>query len=207
MLVGALREVSLGPRSKVLDLCAGSGLLALTAAAAGAGKVVAVDVSRGAMLSTWLNARLNGLSVEARRGDLFSPVDGERFDLIVSNPPYLPGPAEELPRQGRSRAWEAGPQGRAVVDRICAEAACHLAPGGVLLLVHSSVCGERVTVEALRSRGLLTHVVDRRRGPLGPRLRARAGWLREHGLLLAGDCEELLIFRAQRPAVALSSPP
>ena len=142
----------------------------------------------------------HGVTVRAVRGNLFAPVRGARFDLIVSNPPYLPSPDGELPRQGRSRAWEAGPSGRAFIDRICAEAPAHLDPGGTLLIVHSSVCGERETVATLTAHGLQTNVVARSRGPLGPRLRSRAVWLRERGLLIGDGLEEMLVIRAQRPS-------
>lgn len=205
MLADAVRSEPLGAQTKVLDLCTGSGLLAVVAATGGAGKVVAVDVSRRAVFSTRLNASLNGVTVHARRGDLFSAVDGERFDLVVSNPPYLPSPREELPRSGLSRAWEGGARGRAIIDRICATAPEHLRPAGTLLLAHSSVCGEEATLSAMRSSGLEAAVLVRRRGSLGPRLRGRAEWLREQGMLLEGDSEELLIFRAQQQPSALSS--
>jgi release factor glutamine methyltransferase len=161
--------------------------------------VVAVDVSRRAVLSTRINAKLNGVTVRAVRGDLFDPLHGARFDLIVSNPPYLPSPHAELPRHRASRAWEAGSLGRAFIDRICTEAPAHLNPNGILLLVHSSVCGERKTLAALSERGLRTTVLVRRRGPLGPRLRSRAGWLRERGLLTPDGFEDILVIRAERP--------
>jgi release factor glutamine methyltransferase len=118
--------------------------------------------------------------------------------VIVSNPPYLPHPDEELPDRGLRRAVDAGPRGRAFLDRICAEVGAYLTPGGILLLVHSTVCGERETLDALASRGLEAEVVFRHRGPLGPRLRARVDWLRAEGMLLPGDQEEVIIVRAVR---------
>ena len=93
------------PGFSVLDLCAGSGAVAVAAALAGAGEVTAVDVSRRSALAVRLNAALNGVRVRALQGDLFEPVAGRRFDLIVSNPPYLPG---ALPERGAARAWEGG---------------------------------------------------------------------------------------------------
>jgi release factor glutamine methyltransferase len=114
----------------------------------------------------------------------------------VSNPPYLPHPDQKLPQRGLRRAIDAGPRGRAFIDRICAEVGEHLTPGGVLLLVHSSVCGEAETVEALSERGLETEVVYRHRGPLGPILQSRVDWLRAEGMLLPGDEEDVLVFRA-----------
>ncbi|MBV8997877.1 MAG: methyltransferase, partial [Solirubrobacterales bacterium] len=113
--------------------------------------------------------------------------------------PYLPDPDGDLPNRGLERAWNAGARGREFVDRICAEAGEHLHPGGALLLIHSSVCGEQETLEALDAGGLESSVIFRHRGPLGPRLAARADWLRASGLLLDHDQEEVIIFRAAAP--------
>jgi release factor glutamine methyltransferase len=191
------REIRRG--AEVADICTGSGILAVAAARAGA-RVTAVDVSRRAVLSARINARLNGVSVRAVRGDLLAPLAGERFDVIVSNPPYVPTPTDTTPT-GAARAWEAGRDGRRLLDRICEHAPRHLRPGGVLLLVHSSVCGERLTVERLRRQELHTDVVARRRGRLGPLLSRRAGELERAGLLEPGEREEeLLVVRGRRPA-------
>ena len=195
MLADQLRRERLGPGVSVLDLCTGSGHLALIAASAGA-SAVGIDVSRRAMLAVRLNALLNGVRVTALRGDLFGPVAGRRFDVIVSNPPYLPHPDEELPHRGLARAVDAGPRGRAFIGRICTQVGEHLTPGGVLLLVHSSVCGERETLEALSARGLESEVVYRHRGPLGPILNARVDYLRSQDMLLPGDQEDVIIVRA-----------
>ena len=195
MLADQLRRERLGPGVTVLDLGTGSGHLAVVAALAGA-SAVAIDVSRRAMLSVHLNALLNGVRVTALRGDLFAPVAGRRFDVIVSNPPYLPHPDEQLPQRGIARAIDAGPRGRAFLDRICAQVGEHLTPGGVLLLVHSSVCGERETLEALSARGLAAEVAYRHRGPLGPILQSRVDWLRAQGMLLPGDQEDVIVVRA-----------
>jgi release factor glutamine methyltransferase len=178
------------PGSRVLDVCTGSGALAVTAARGGA-QVDAVDMSRRAVITTRINARLNGVGVQAHRGDLFGPVEGSKFDLIVSNPPYLPG-ASELPRHGASRAWEGGATGRLLIDRIAAEAPRHLRPGGRLLMVHSSVCGTGETLEALRAGGLQADVLERRRGPFGALLEARAESLEAAGVITPGHREEEL---------------
>ncbi|MDQ6816518.1 MAG: methyltransferase, partial [Actinomycetota bacterium] len=129
--------------------------------------------------------------------DLLSAVPGERFDLIVSNPPYVPGSG--IPERGRSRAWEGGPDGRAVIDRICAFAPGHLTPGGVLLLVHSSVCSVPETVQQLARQGFEARIVASEHGPLGPILSARADWLAVQGLLPDGNSEEIAVIRAQMP--------
>jgi release factor glutamine methyltransferase len=196
-LLADLVAEHVAPRASVLDVCTGSGVLAIAAARAGAGEVVAVDVSRRSAATAWINARLNGVRVAARVGDLFDAVAGRRFDLVVSNPPYVPSTSEGPPEAGPERAWEGGRDGRAVLDRICRVAAEHLADGGTVLTVHSSVNGVERTLGGLRRSGLHADVVVRRAGPLGPLLAGRAAWLRDRGLL-AGDEEEIVIVRGVR---------
>lgn len=206
MLARAVGQEGLGGEDRVLDLCTGSGVVAVAAALAGAGDVTAVDVSRRAVVTAALNARRNGVRVKAVRGDLFSAAGGRRFDVITANPPYLPSASPSLPRRGRERAWEAGPAGRAVLDRICREAPAHLRPGGRLLLVHSSVCGIDETLRALGAGGLEADVIERRTGPLGPLLRERAPMLEQRGLLEPGTREEeVVIVRAQAAAKGTAS--
>jgi release factor glutamine methyltransferase len=184
----------------VLDVCTGTGALAVAAALAGARAVTAVDVSRRAVLTARLNARLNRVRVEALRGDLLAAVPGRRFDVIVSNPPYLPGD-EELPRaSGPARHTEAGASGRVLLDRLIDAAPGHLALGGVLLVTHSSVNGEQATLDRMRAAGLEPAVTERRTGPLGPLLAARAPRLEDKGLLARGAREEevLVVAGARR---------
>jgi release factor glutamine methyltransferase len=176
--------------------------LAIAAAREGAARVTAVDISRRALAAIRLNSWINHVRVEALRGDLFEPVGGRRFDLILSNPPYLPGEVSTLPERGPARAWEGGRSGRVFIERIARRAHRHLTPDGVLLIVCSSVCGERAVLDELRRGGLRPDVVVRSRGPLGPRLSARADWLRRQGLLLEGDEEEILVVRARGASVA-----
>ena len=197
LLADCLRR-ELSPGARVADICTGSGVLAVTAALHGAGAVSATDCSRRAVWSARLNARLNGVVVGAVRGDLLKPVGGRQFDLIVSNPPYVPAENDDLPSRGAARAWDAGRNGRALIDRLCDEAPAHLRPGGTLLLVHSSVCDERSTLERLQSHGLATQVMARRRGVFGPILAARAPALQERDLLPPGEVEEIVVIRARR---------
>jgi len=186
----------------VLELGTGSGAIAVSAARAGARSVTAVDVSRRALLCAWVNARLNGTTVQPRRGDLFAPVRDRRFDFVVSNPPYLPAPDApddgELPARGAARAWEGGADGRRILERICEQVADHLRPGGTVLLMQSSVNGLERTLEALEAGGLRADVAARRRGPLGPILASRADSLRERGLIGERDEEELYVVRGRR---------
>jgi release factor glutamine methyltransferase len=187
------------PGATVLELCTGSGAIALEAAAAGA-EVTAVDVSRRAVATVRLNARLRGLHVRALRGSLFGPVAGQRFDLVATNPPYVPAPADTLPTSGPERAWDAGRDGRALLDPICDAAAHHLRPGGAILIVHSSLCGTDETVARLERGGLAADVPVRERGPLGPLMLARVEQLEASGALRPGEREEeIVIVRGRAP--------
>ena len=193
LLVDAIREQDLAREASVLDVFTGSGVIAVAAALAGARDVTAVDISRRAVLTTRVNARLNGVRVRALRGDLFAPVAEQRFDLIVANPPYVPGKPEELPARGVARAWEAGRDGRALLDRFCPGVPAHLGPGGRVLIVQSSLSGEDETLAALAEAGLAAEVLVRRRGGLGPIVSARAEELEARGVLRPGEREEDLL--------------
>lgn len=185
----------------VLDLCCGSGIIGIAAARAGADPVTAVDISRRAVLTARINARRNGVRVRGVRGRLFDAVPEERFDFIVSNPPYVPAPDGGIPERGPQRAWDAGPDGRVLLDEICARAPRHLRPGGAILLVHSSLIGVEPTLEALRAGGLDATVPERHEGRLGPLMSERAELLRERGLLDSEQqSEEIVVIRASSPA-------
>ena len=83
-LADLVAEIAPGGRT-ALDLGTGSGLLAATLARLGM-NVVATDISEAAVASATMNCR--GLDVDVRRGDMFDPVEGETFDLVIVNPPY-----------------------------------------------------------------------------------------------------------------------
>jgi release factor glutamine methyltransferase len=202
MLARVLREEVIGSRSSVLDVCTGSGALAVCAAKRGAGAVTAVDVSRRAVMTARINARLNGVRVRALRSDLFSALGDARFDVIVSNPPYVPADSDEPPASGPERAWDAGRDGRLILDRLLAEAPAHLRPGGVLLIVHSEVCGFDRTASAMEAAGLKADVALRQRGPLGPLMSARVRQLEERTLLPRGRREEDVMVLRGRAAVS-----
>jgi release factor glutamine methyltransferase len=195
-----MRREGLARDRRVLDVFTGSGALAIAAANAGAAEVSAIDLSRRAALNARLNSVLNRARVRVLRGDLFEPVRGERFDLILANPPYLPGESDRLPKSGAARAWEGGADGRLLVDRLCREAPAHLRPGGTLLMTHSEFTGVEETQRALAGAGLYPEVAAREKGPLGPLMAARADLLERRGLLAPGAREEeILVFRAAAP--------
>lgn len=177
----------------VLDLGTGSGAVAIAAAQCGAGSVTAVDLSWRSVVAARVNAARHGVHVEVHHGDLFAPVAGRRFDVIVSNPPYVPAPTAVLPRHRRARCWDAGIDGRAVLDRICTGASGVLSDDGRILLVHSALCGTHATVDALAGAGFVPSVLARVTIPFGPVLRSRAELLERRGLIEPGHREEELV--------------
>ena len=181
----------------VLDIGCGTGALSVAAARLRPSSITAVDVSRRAVLAAWLNLRLRGAPAEVLLGDAFEAVAGRTFDLVLSNPPYVPGVA--TPPRGRDRAWDAGVDGRAILDRLCANLPLLLAPGGTALIVHSHLSDEDRTLRQLRGGGLKAAVVGRAEVPYGPVLRARRRTLAELGLVgHDDDTEELVVIRGDR---------
>lgn len=201
LLADTMHDLGLALGSTVLDVCTGTGALAVAAVRAGAAKVTAVDLSVRSAANAWLNARRHGVPVRVLRGDLFGPLDAEDdFDLVVSNPPYVPSRSGRLPRHTVSRCWDGGPDGRLLLDRICTESFGRLRPGGSLLMVQSTVAGDVRSVLGLRESGFDVEVVRRESEPFGPVMRSRARELHSRGLIAQGQShEELVVIRATKP--------
>ena len=148
---------------RVLELGTGCGLLAILAARAGA-RIVATDISLIALACAKENAAAHCVAdlIDFRLGNLFEPVDGERFDLVIFNPPYLPIRDDEAIGTDLDLAWEAGPEGRAVIDPFLEGLSSHLEEDGRALFVQSSLSNIAKTLVALRTRGFKAEVVSRK---------------------------------------------
>lgn len=203
LLSRALRELPGLRGGRVLEVCAGTGVLTLAAAKAGATSVTAVDLSRNALMSTWLNCRLRGVSVQLLHGDFATALSLPRFDVVLANPPYVP--AERDRGGGPALAWDAGPNGRSVLDRLCATLPDLLTDRGVGLIVHSAISDPDRSLAQLRAGGVGAQVVAAGTVPFGPVLRARARWLAARGLIAPEQNDErLVVIRVDRtscPAV------
>jgi release factor glutamine methyltransferase len=127
---------------QVMDVGTGSGCIAIAIAHSHqTAKVTASDVSGEALEVAQRNAARHGVGEKIRfvQGDLLKPLNGEKFDLIVSNPPYVSQPEyEELAPHVRNfeprLALDGGADGFSIYDRLIPESAHHLAAGGLLLL-------------------------------------------------------------------------
>ena len=143
------------PKTAVLDLCAGSGAIGLSIATLVPGaSVTLADLSADALEVARKNAKLLNVDAEFRLGDLFQAVEWRKFDLIVSNPPYIPSDElEKLQREVRfepAMALDGGADGLDFYRRIAEEAGKHLNPGGSIYLEVGA--GEaQATLELLRN--------------------------------------------------------
>jgi release factor glutamine methyltransferase len=144
----ALQVLSRAKASSVLDLGTGSGAVALAIASERQlAAVTAVDVSAAALEVALRNSRNLGLSrIDWRLGSWFAPVAGERFDVILANPPYVAAadPALQKLNAEPTLALCPGPTGLEALSAITASAAAHLHDGGRLILEHGSEQGPAV---------------------------------------------------------------
>ena len=193
------------PGDRVVDPFTGSGILALTAARAGASEVWAIDVSRRAVAAARINARLNGLDVVARRGSLFEPTGDRRFDLVVANPPYVPS-VDDAEGRGPARAWEAGPDGRLHLDRLLLALPGRLRPGGRVMIVQSSLSDVDRTTAMLEDAGLEATTVASETAPLGPITAPRAEELERRGVLSPGQRTEDTVVICGAPGTRTAKP-
>lgn len=127
--------------ARVLDLCTGSGCLAILAAHAyGEAEVDAVDISEDALEVARRNVADHDVAgrVSLHRGDLFAPLAGQRYDLIIANPPYVAeAELEAFPAEYAAEprlAHAGGADGLDIARRILAQAAGYLTPAGVLVM-------------------------------------------------------------------------
>jgi len=139
---------------RALDMGTGSGVGAIFAARSGY-QVVAVDINPEAVRCARVNVLMNGLEdrVQVRLGDLFAPVAGETFDLILFNPPYFRGTPKDL----LDLAWRSVD----VLERFAAGLPSALGPGGQAWIVLSTDGEAPALLHALAQNGMAVRVIAR----------------------------------------------
>ncbi len=139
----------------VLEIGCGSGVLLAAAGTLGAALLCGVDVEPVAI--TAATELLRGLDLDAvielHRGDLFAPVNGRCFDLVLANLPHFP--MEVAAIGGRLPTWSSGgADGRALLDPFLAGLGRHLAPGGRAIVAHNAFVDLDLTTAAVHGQGL-----------------------------------------------------
>ncbi|MBI5168498.1 MAG: methyltransferase [Candidatus Eisenbacteria bacterium] len=202
---------------RVLDLGCGAGSLAVAAAARGA-IAVAADLNERALAVARFNARLNGVTIETRGGDVAETARGEEFDLVLAQPPYFAQPESEP----GSTYLHGGRYGDELALRFVEAAARRLAPGGTALVLfdfaqrEGALVGEKLR-EAVGDAEVTTLAITRPSLPLdlnavhtaawhhpelGPEFEAAATAYREHfhALGVTGLTSVLVVLRRPRAA-------
>ena len=152
------RHLATRPDERVLEIGGGLGLAAVLAARAGA-RVVATDVVAQAVEAMRANAALNGVTIDARVGDCYAPVAGERFDLICTNPPQMPTPTGRERDDSVAAADNGGIDGWRLLDRVIAGAPEHLNPHGRLVFSIFAFLGRQQAFAKLEARGFVPSIV------------------------------------------------
>lgn len=144
-----------GAVTAVLDMGTGSGVAAVFAAA-WADRVAAIDINPAAVRCTRINALIHQVEdrVEVFHGDLFEPVRGRLFDVILFNPPYFYGQA--------ASPFEAALRSTDVLERFVAGMGDHLLANGCALLLLSSAGEEQAWLDALDQAGYRVDAIARR---------------------------------------------
>jgi release factor glutamine methyltransferase len=205
LLIDVMEKTGLARGRRVADLCTGSGVVAIAATDQGAANVAAFDICTRAVHIARQQASAAGANVSAHLGSWARAIEFGPYDLVVCNPPYVPHDPNSddasLPSYvGPPQAWDAGHDGRLVLDPLCANVRQLLKHGGSLLLVQSEFAEPRKTLEALAAAGLDAEILAWQWIPFGPVLTSRAQWLEDTGRLDPGRREEeLVVIRADNP--------
>ncbi|PYN87301.1 MAG: hypothetical protein DMD87_15600 [Candidatus Rokuibacteriota bacterium] len=152
------RHLAVRPGERVLEIGGGLGVAAVLAAKDGA-RVTATDILPEAVEVMRINATLNAVAVDARLGDCYGPVGGERFDLICTNPPQTPTPPGHARRDAAAVADNGGADGWQLLDRVIAGAPRHLVPGGRLIFTLFAFLGPKAACAKIEAAGLAPAII------------------------------------------------
>ncbi|BBY98075.1 HemK2/MTQ2 family protein methyltransferase [Mycolicibacterium fallax] len=189
---------------RVADLGTGSGVVAIAAAGLG-GTVTAFDVCPNAVRCARAQVAAADAAVDVRLGSWTRALEFAPFDLVLSNPPYVPVLTDpddaEIPASaGPPVSWDGGADGRRMLDPLCAAAPDLLSDGGTLFVVQSSLAGAEESLRRLVNAGLRAEIIATKSIPFGPVLSSQARALESAGRLALGRrSERLVVIRADKP--------
>src|SRR5262245_50396079 len=146
--------------SRALEIGSGSGVVLAALGALGAASLCGIDIEEDAVASGMLllDELGHGEVAEFHQGDMWSPVGGRRFDLIVANLPHFPMTEGVVP--GRRPSWSAGgSDGRALLDPFLEGLAGHLVPDGRAIITHNAFVGVERSREIVERSGFALEVV------------------------------------------------
>jgi len=159
-----LENLRVERRDRVLEIGTGTGIIAIKASVK-ARMVVATDINPYAIECATKNIILNkSFNIELRQGNLFEPVKGEKFDLILFNTPYLPTDDEEKINDELNAAWDGGVDGRMLIDRFIEGLPHYFNPGGRIQMVQSTLSDLNMTLKKFEDLGFRVSVTARKKG-------------------------------------------
>jgi methylase of polypeptide subunit release factors len=191
--------------ARVLEIGSGSGVVLAALGALGAGAVCGIDIEQEAVEAGARLLRRLGHAAELHCGDMWLPVAGRRFDLIVANLPHFP--MEPVPVAGRLPTWSSGgADGRWLLDAFLEGLPIHLESDGRAMLTHNAFVGLERSHEIARAHGLsldvrrtvLVYIPEEKLGRMTPAvLRAEEGRsLHRYGPYTFGEVHVVEIGRA-----------
>ena len=157
LIAGVIEKLDIYNKN-CLEIGCGSGFLSIIMAQRKA-FVISVDINNEAVVATKHNAEQNKAKINAFVSDLFENVKGT-YDLIIFNPPYLPVDDWET-----DVAYAGGKTGRDIIERFIKDVKSYLNPGGVVLLLISSLTGEKEVLDTFKKYGMKTRAVARQKIP------------------------------------------
>jgi release factor glutamine methyltransferase len=155
------KNLDIQRRDEVLEIGTGTGLIAVYTAQR-TKNVVATDINEHAIKCALKNTISNKTyNLELRQGDLFEPVQGEKFDLILFNTPYLPTSEDEKLDDELNDAFDGGLDGRETIDKFIDDVTDYLKEGGRVQLVQSSLSDNDKTLQKLEELGFEAEITAR----------------------------------------------
>ncbi|NYB52889.1 MAG: methyltransferase [Methanobacteriaceae archaeon] len=150
-------------KDRVLEIGTGTGIISILTSKL-CRTVTATDINPHAIDCALKNIIANkSYNVELKKGNLFEPVEGEKFDLILFNTPYLPTSEDEKVNDELEAAWDGGKDGRKVIDQFLDDLRDHLNPGGRVQLVQSSLSDIDKTLQKLEDLGFESSVTAKKK--------------------------------------------